>query len=676
MLARLIGVDVGGTFTDVVAIENGAITVTKVPTNPQATERSVLEGADQVEVSRAGVFNLATTAGINALITRRLPKIGFLATLGHRDILDRGRMWRPYEAMHDPSWRRGFSDTSRPLVPRYLRRGIKERLKSDGSVLIPLDEEQAVAELDVLKECGVEGVAVCLLHAWLNPAHEQRLRELIRRVLGDLPCSISSEVCPLAKEYQRASTTTVDLLMKLTYAGYAERLAGGLADRGFRGDLNFADCSAMLMPAAHAVQAPYRLVLGGPAAGTVAGQHFGALIGKPNLLCADVGGTSCDISVVLDGRPWTNDSLEVEWDLIVTSASTDVVTLGAGGGSLVSIGRSGELRVGPGSAGADPGPACYSKGGDQPTVTDAALLIGILAADRFLGGRMPLDERRALAAFEGLETRLSVAERIRQAWLIGLQNIAEGIFDLTIRRGLDPRDLSLMAFGAAGPMLLPQLLDLLPLEGVIVPPHPGDFSALGLLSSDQMFSQSRTLYGVLEPAMAPRIQALLNEMAGQLLDRAGLRGDQVRIVRSVDARLLGQSWETPFIALPDGPIDGAAVQEIVATFHREYEKRNNSRFEAIPVEGVTYRVQVLVPSEKVRYPALRARSGPAVEPTGRAAIRHLYEVETTALSYERDALAAGDVIAGPAIVHEELSTTFVPAGRHATVGDHGELVIG
>src|SRR5262249_6022358 len=186
------------------------------------------------------------------------------------------------------------------------------------------------------------------------------------------------------------------------------------------------------------------------------------IIGKPNLLCADVGGTSCDISVVLDGQPWVNDIFEIEWDLVVTTLSTEVVTLGAGGGSLVTVGRSGELLVGPGSAGADPGPACYGKGGAQPTITDAALLIGILAADRFLGGKMPLDKTLSKKAFEGLDTSLALPQRIKQAWMIGLHNIAEGILDITIRRGLDPRDFSLVAFGAAGPMMLPPLLDLLP----------------------------------------------------------------------------------------------------------------------------------------------------------------------------------------------------------------------
>ena len=217
---RLIGVDVGGTFTDVMAIEDGRVIAAKVPTDVHASETSVLAGARDVGVDTASVFNLASTAGLNAVITRRLPKVALLATKGHRDVLDRGRLWRPFEALTDPSWRRSTGDMSRPLVPRYLRRGIRERLTSDGQVFLPLDETQAREELELLRECEVEGVAICLLHSYLNPVHEVRLRELVGEVLGDVMVSVSSEVSPHVREYTRSTTTTIDLLMKLKYSDY------------------------------------------------------------------------------------------------------------------------------------------------------------------------------------------------------------------------------------------------------------------------------------------------------------------------------------------------------------------------------------------------------------------------------------------------------------------------
>jgi N-methylhydantoinase A len=675
-LDRLIGVDVGGTFTDLVAVGPDGVIAVKIPTVAEASEVSVLEGAKAVGVEKALVVNLATTAGLNAIVTRQLPKVAFLATEGHRDILDKGRLWRPYEALTDASWRRRFSDSTAPLVPRYLRRGIKERLASDGSILIPLDEEQARSELSVVGNCGVEGIVICLLHSWVNPAHELRLRELVYETLGQIPVSISSEVCPLAKEFPRASSTTVDLLMKLIYGEYTARLQTGLEELNFKGAFNYADCSAMLMPSSYAMEAPYRLVMSGPAGGTVACAHFGSAIGKGNLLCADVGGTSCDISVVLNGRPWLESSFEIEWDLVVNALSTEIVTLGAGGGSIISVGRAGELQVGPDSAGAAPGPACYDKGGNRPTVTDAALLIGILDPHRFLNGKMFLREDSAKAAFESLDTPLTLSERIRDSWMIGLHNIAEGILDLTIRHGLDPRDFSLVAFGAAGPMILPGLLDLVPFENVTVPPNPGGFSAQGLLSSDQVFSRSRTLYGVLDDDLAPAISNLFEMLEAELLRYAGVGRDGVRIVRSMDGRLLGQGWETPFISVPPGKIASEQIGEIISNFHSEYEQRNGNRFETIPVEGVIYRVQVIVPSRKVEFRPLPhlVHNDERVNAQS-TVIRHLYTSDVVATACDRSQLIRGDVVDGPAIIREENSTTFVPHGRTALVGEYGELLV-
>jgi N-methylhydantoinase A len=256
-----------------------------------------------------------------------------------------------------------------------------------------------------------------------------------------------------------------------------------------------------------------------------------------------------------------------------------------------------------------------------------------------------------------------------------LHNIAEGLVDITIRRGIDPRDFSLVAFGAAGPMLLPGLLDMLPVESVIVPPNPGGFSALGLLSSDRIFSESRTMYAVLDAGLAPRIADLFASMESELLDRMGLNVADVEVVRSFDGHLQGQSWDTPFVPVPAGAITDESVASMVAAFHREYEQRVGNRFETFPVEGVNYRVQIIVPSEKVNYQTLAPRQSSEIPHIGRATLHHLYDREVQADCYERADLAASDIIEGPAIVWEEMSTTFLPPGRRATVGHHGELVI-
>jgi N-methylhydantoinase A len=672
---EMIGVDVGGTFTDVVGIDGGRISVAKVPTDVVASDRSVLAGAEELGVGDATVFNLASTAGLNAVITRRIPKIAFLTTLGHRDILDRGRLGRPWTALTDMSWRRGISDASRPLVPRYLRRGIQERLTAGGEVLIPLDEEQAREALRVLKRCQVEGVSICLINAYVDGSHERRLRDLVIEELGDVPCSISSEVSPLAKEYPRASTTVVDTIMKVKYSEYTDRLDAGLRRLGFSGTFNYADCSARLLPADYAMERPYRLVVGGPAAGTVASAHFGDHIGDANLICADVGGTSCDISVVIDGKPWVNSTFELEHDLVVNALSTDIVTLGAGGGSIVSITPTGDVQVGPDSAGAHPGPACYGQGGTRPTMTDAALLMGVLAPDRFLAGRMPLQPELAREAFERLATSLSLGQRVTYAWRMGLNNVAEGLLDIAIRRGIDPRDFTLVAFGAAGPMLLPSLLDLIPLRRVVVPPHPGLFSALGLLSSDLVYSDHRSSYTILTPEAAPSIDAIFSAMEAGLMARAGVDRGAVRFDRTFDGRLVGQSWETPFVDVPSGPITPGSLEQMIATFHDVYQRRNGNRFLAFPVQGVTYRVEMVVPTAKVEYEKVELGRGGSPPPSGLVPLHHLYGDDVQANEYERHDLRRGDALAGPAVVREPMSTTFVPAGRTLTVGDYGELEI-
>ncbi|WP_428491001.1 hydantoinase/oxoprolinase family protein [Rhodopila sp.] len=671
----MIGVDVGGTFTDVVAISEGVIRTVKVATDTTDTERSVIEGATEAGLREAEVFNHASTHGLNAVITRRLPKIAFLTTIGHRDILDAGRVWRPQADLTNPHWRRSFGDAARPLVPRYLRRGVHERITATGEVLLPLDAEQARTQLAVLKKCGVEGVAICLLNAYVNHRHEEQLRDLVREVLGPVACSISSEVSPLAKEFARASTTVIDVLMQLIYGAYTKRLDAGLRERGFRGDLNYANCAAQLVGADVAMQRPFEIVFAGPAAGTVASAHFGGMIGAGKLLCCDVGGTSCDISLVTDHKPFVNTTFQLEHDLVVNALSNEISSIGAGGGSLVTISPVGELQVGPGSAGANPGPACYGKGGTQPTTTDTCLMMGIIDPDGFAGGRMKLDKTLSSRAFGALDTRLSLADRISYAFNVAVNNVAEGLTGIAVRHGIDPRDYSLVAFGAAGPMLLPAVLDLVHVAEVIVPPHPGLFSALGLVSSEQTYGDSRSAYTTLTPEAAPAIDAVLREMEERMRDRLKQKHPDLRFERRFDGRLVGQTWETPFIPIPRGPITAEAVQTMIDNFHVVYKARSGNSFPMLPVQGVTYRVEATIPTSKVEYPKVGARTGGKPEPARHIMIDYLTEAPVESPEYQRADLREGDEIAGPAVVREPLSTTFMLPGQTLKVGEYGELRI-
>jgi N-methylhydantoinase A len=609
--------------------------------------------------------------GLNAVITRALPKVGFLTTEGHRDILDRGRIWRPPARQSDTSWRRPFGDAARPLVPRYLRRGISERVLSDGSVHAPLDEEQARSQLEILRRCAVEGVAICLLNAYVDPMHERRLRELVHEVLGDdVAVSISAETSPLAKEYARASTTVIDVFMKLIFSGYARRLGEGLRTAGFTGELNFADCAATLLPWDEALEQPFRIVFAGPAAGTMSSQRLGEALGEDNLVCCDVGGTSTDVSLVVDGAPFVENTFELEHDLIINALSTEISSVGAGGGSIVSISASGDVVVGPASAGSDPGPACYGRGGTQPTVTDAALLMGVLDPNGFAGGAVRLDSELAREAFASLETPLPLEQRIGFAFRIAAANIAEEVTNVVLRRGGDPRDFTLIAYGAAGPMLLPVALDLMHVRRVVVPPHPGNFSALGLLSTDLVYYDVRSAYVPLFPESAPQIDGVFAEMERRLRERAGRNGE---VRRSFDGRLFGQSWETPFVQIPEGPID---IADLVERFHATYERRYGNRFPYIPVQGVSYRVELRVPSEKVEFrPRVESENDSQAGPPRTIELLHLADGPLEAAEYVRSSLPVGARVSGPAVIREGLATTFVVPGQTAEVGTLGELVI-
>jgi N-methylhydantoinase A len=673
MSSSMVGVDVGGTFTDVVAVRDGAIETTKVPTDLVDTASGVLSGARELRVGEASVFNHASTAGLNALLTRRIPKVGLLCTAGHRDILDIGQNWRPADAVTDPRWRRSFGDAMAPLVPRYLRRGIRERLGADGSVVFELDEEQAREQIRVLGRCAVEGVAICLLNAYVSGAHEERLAQLVREELGEgTPLAVSSQVSPLAREYQRTSTTVIDAIMGITYGEYSKRLDAGLRELGFEGQWNYADCAAMLAPVEIAMARPSRVIFSGPAAGTSASAHFGALLGDGDLICVDVGGTSTDVSVVVGGRPIVNNTVELEHDMLVSTLSNEITSVGAGGGSIVRVGDSGEIQVGPKSAGADPGPACYDRGGTAPTMTDACLLIGILDEDRFLGGEGRLERRLALEAFERLQTPLDLSARVFNAFHIGLNNIAEGIVDIVIRNGIDPREFSLVAYGAAGPMLLPSLLELIGARRAIVPPHPGLFSALGLLSADMVFMESRSRYLPLAPESAAEIGAIYAGLQEEVEAQVGA-GTAAVYRRSFDARMAGQAYETPFIDAPEGEIDEGAIAQMITTFHDVYEQRAGNRFAEVPLQGVTFRVQATVPTEKATFAELGSRDGTALEPSREVEIRHLEGAPYGCREYQREELREGDRFAGPAIVREALSTTFLPPGQALAVGRYGEL---
>ena len=675
----MIAIDVGGTFTDAIAVdEKGNVLAAKVPTDTKAMENSVIEGAKRVGIKGQNILNHASTFGLNAILTRNFPKVAFLTTEGHRDILDFARAWKPMEALTDADWRRGCGDSGKPFIDRYLRRGITERITSKGEVLIPLDTKQARKEIEVLKKCDVKGVAICLLNAYVNDEHERKLRDLVKEIMGDIPISISSEVSPLGKEYARSSTTVMDVIMKMVFGAYVNRLQKGLNEVGFTGDLNLVDSAAMLIPFDFAMEKPSKVMYSGPAAGTVSSAHLGHLIGEDNIICCDIGGTSTDISLIRQGKPVVKTEYEIEHDVIVNTLANEIFSIGQGGGSIAHVGSFGELLVGPEGAGADPGPACYGSGGTWPTLTDAFLLMGILDAEKFLGGEKPLYPELARKAFEDLPLRADFSVKVRQTYELGLTNVAEGIASVTIERGIDARDYALFAYGSAGPMVLPQLMEQLEIKNVIVPPYPGLFSALGLASGDLTYTDYRSAYITLKPDAdtAKRIDDVYTKMENTILSKLpkSTTKEDVRFIRSFDGWYAGQTWETPFIPVPLGRITEKSIEELIEAFNEGYLEMWGNKFSHLPVMACSYRTSCFLILIKAEYKVLPKRK--RGKPLGiHRQLSFMPGSEGDAMEYDRGDLYFGDTITGPAIIREPVATTMVCMGQVAEIGQYGEICI-
>ena len=704
-----LGIDVGGTFTDAVLIceETGRIDTAKVPSTPAdpsigfmaAVERALRTGG----VDPGAVSHLVhgTTVATNSLIEGKTPKTAFVTTEGFGDMLEIARQVRP--SLYDVHF-----EKLRPLVPRDLCYEVPERLDAAGGVLKPLDEG-AVREISAaLRARGVRSVAVCLLHGYANPAHEARVAEILREEDPELLISLSSTVCPEFREYFRASTCVINACIVPVVARYLAGIEEGLGRAGVEAELLVMQSNGGVLTAEQAASKPVFMVESGPAAGVVSANFIADQLGHADLISFDMGGTTAKTGLVLDGRPKVTKEYEVGAQAQPGQGMTraagypirtpviDLVEVGAGGGSLAWVDAGGGLRVGPRSAGADPGPICYGRGGTEPTITDANLVLGRLNPDYFLGGEMELDVDAAAAGI-----------RERCAEPLGLDSIeaANGIIEIanatminalrlvTVRRGNDPRELTMVAFGGAGPLHANRLCMEMQIPTLVIPPSPGTASALGLLVTDLRHEFSRTRVMAADAAdgahadYGARIRPLyetMEEEGRRTLRREGVAAEDMEFRRGIEMRYAGQSSEVA-VALPhaganggaDPRLDTSVLADAVRRFHVEHERAYGHGYPEQPVELVNFTVTAIGRIARPRLPRIGS-NGQGVSDAQRGTRRVFFSADAgfveTAI-HDRALLQAGHVVVGPAVIEEVDSTTLLHAGYRAAVDEFGNLLI-
>jgi len=677
-----IGVDSGGTFTDICVVDesSGEVRVWKVPSTPDDPSRAIVSGVvdglratTRDSTNAVSYFGHGTTVATNTLIQQRGALTGLITTGGFRDLLEIARQRRPH--LYDLQ-----VDKPPVLVPRVLRIEVPERLRHDGRVETALDENAVRAAARALRTAGVRAVAICFLYCYVDPRHEQRARRIVEAECPDAFVSCSHEVAPEFREYERLSTVVVNAYLGPVMDGYIARLGVRLADAGVRVRPQITQSNGGVMSFETARVQPVRTLLSGPATGVVGGLAVGIRAGFRELITFDMGGTSTDVSLIEDARPKLAAEIEVHGYPLKTPA-LDIHTVGAGGGSIAYIDAGGLLKVGPRSAGAVPGPVCYGLGNDEPTVTDANVVLQTLNPTHLLGGRMPIDRPRAAAAIAQLAARLGLDGMATAQGIISVvtANMAKAIRVISVQRGHDPRDYTLVAFGGAGPLHAGRLARELEIPRVLVPRNPGILCALGLLLSDLKTNYAQTRLTVFDEASSPRIAEAfheLEELAHAWFAHEGIAPAARTVRRSVDMRYAGQNYELP-VAVPDGPLDPANIAELRGRFEHAHEQVYGYTAPDEPVQAVTFRLEA---SAVVRRAEIREHP-PATAAVQDALIGHrdVWLAETGRFEpcavYDREKLAPGHVLGGPAVIEQMDATTLLLPEETATVDPWLNLVV-
>ncbi len=664
-MSAIVGVDVGGTFTDVYVFEDGATQAAKAPTTSD-TVSGVLSALGQViEPGRVDALSFGSTIATNALIERRLARVGLLTTLGFRDTLDIRRLWRPHLFGH--SW-----DRPPAIVPRRLRLEAAGRIDWRGNEVEALDEEAVELAADRFLAEGVQAVAVCFLFSYLNPAHETRAGEILRTRLGPkVRILLSSDVNPARDEYERTSTTAIAAGLAPIIQGALSAVESSLENAGLRRPPRIMKSNGGVMSVRAARERPVELVKSGPAGGASAGSFLSERLDEPHLILIDIGGTSADASLVVDGRPARADRDELEWDIPIRVPVVDIQSIGAGGGSIAGLDAAGALKVGPRSAGAVPGPVAYGKGGTEPTVTDAALVAGLIDPKYFLGGSIELDLEGAQSSLEPIASGLGYERETAAAGVIHVATVemASLVRKITVDRGLDPRDFSLVAFGGAGPLFIGALLEELGMRRGIVPVGASTMSAMGGAFADVSFDYRRSEMTLVGEMPEGRLEDAFSELelrAIRDLDAEGLRDSH--LTRAVDLRYAGQ-WHEIEIEIAQGERLEAAASRFEDAHERLWGHRRGE--DAVELTGVRLRAISRVPKP----PIAPAPKLPTPAPKGTRTVTFFGGEPREVSVFERSSLGLGAELEGPVIIEEPQTTTVVLADQRIEVGTDGELVV-
>ena len=679
---KLAGVDVGGTFTDVIMVdtESRDVRIHKVPSTPDDLSEGLIEGLRSMDSGAADADFLVhgTTIATNSLLQHDGATAGMITTRGFRDVLHIARHQRPlhYSIQMEVPWQ------DRALIRRRHRKVVTERLGARGEVITPLAEDEVANAARELREAGVESIVIGFLNSYRNPEHEERARSIVEEVCPDAFVTTSSSLFPQFREYERFTTAAINGYVGLKVRRYIDHLVERMGEAGMKAELRLMRSNGGAATSEFAVQYPATLLLSGPAAGVLAGAHVAGASGRTRLITFDMGGTSADIGIVTPHgvtEATARDTFVAGYPVLIPMI--DVHTVGAGGGSVAYVDPGGAFRVGPRSAGARPGPACYGQGGTEPTVTDANLVLGRLRADHFLGGAMTVRAELAWQAIESLGTSLGLTALDAAAGVLTVvnHNMANAIRSRTIQKGHDPREFALVAFGGAGPLHAADVARSLGVPEVIVPMYPGITSAMGLLTTDLKYDLIQNEFMLDADADLARLNADVSRLDAEALAQLGrdrVPPDSVSLEHAADCRYVGQGYELR-VPLPAGALTKESLRRFWSDFHRRHEEEYGHAFPSNPIELVN--VRVVATGRLPKIPDVPPPAGGSLAEAAAGTARVHFDVgglrsfETP--FYERPRLPVGARVEGPAILLQTDSTAVVPPGASAEVLSTGDLLI-